>query len=129
MYCKLMRLLFVILMLLVSPPSRAHEMTPSNPELMPAFVAGLLKTEMSIFNKRADVEYYEIGVFDKDWKSISFVTSYRVLKIEYLTHAKFDVYIREQDAKRAVFLCSLSKLRPSTQRTANVSSKICSRFK
>jgi len=126
---KLMRSLFVILMLLVSPPSQAHEMTPSDPKLTPAFVAGLLKTEMSIFNKRADVEYYEIGVFDKDWKAIPFVTSYRLMRIKYLTHAKFDVYIREQDAKRAVYLCSLSKLRLDTQRTANVSSKICSRFK
>ena len=124
-----MRFLFVTLMLLVASPVQAHEKTPAHPKLTPAFVAGLLKTEMSIFNKRPNVEYYEIGVFDKDWKTIPFVTSYRLIKIKYLTHVKFDVYIRKQDAKRAVYLCSLSKLRLATQHTANVSSKICSRFK
>jgi hypothetical protein len=104
-------------------------MTPTYPKLEPSHLDGVVKTTMQLFNKRADVEYYEIGVFDKDFNPIPFVTSYSILKIEYLGQVTFDIYIRRVDQDRAVYICSRSKLRKdNTVRTA-ISSRICSKIK
>ena len=35
---------------------------------------GIYKTSIEMFNSRTDVEWYEISVFDNDWKQIRFVT-------------------------------------------------------
>ena len=122
------RYIFVIL-LLFSTNAFAHEMTPTYPKLEPSHLDGVVKTTMQLFNKRADVEYYEIGVFDKDFNPIPFVTSYSILKIEYLGQVTFDIYIRRVDQDRAVYICSRSKLRKdNTARTA-ISSRICSKIK
>ena len=107
----------------------AHEMTPTYPKLEPASVNGLHKTTMKMFNKRADVEYYEIGVFDKDFKSIPFVSSYTIVKLNYLGHVTFDVYIRSIDKERSTYICSQSKLRTDSKVRTAVSSRICSKFK
>jgi len=109
----------------------AHEMTPTYPKLEPSHLDGVVKTTMEMFNKRQDVEYYEIGVFDKDFNPVPFVTSYNIIKLSYLGHVTFDVYIRKADKDRAVYICSKSKLRKDDNgsvRTA-VSSKICSKIK
>jgi len=107
----------------------AHEMTPTYPKLEPSHLDGVSKTTMQMFNKRADVEYYEIGVFDKDFNPVPFVSSYNILKIEYLGHVTFDVYIRKSDISRAVYVCSRSKLRKDDSARTAVSSRICSKFK
>ncbi len=39
---------------------------------------------MEMFNNRTDVEWYEVGVFDDDWKPIRFVTKNRIFKLEYI---------------------------------------------
>ena len=107
----------------------AHEMTPTYPKLEPASVNGLHKTTMKMFNKRADVEYYEIGVFDKDWNPIPFVTSYTILNVKYLGHVTFDIYIRKQDVSRTEYICSSSKLRKEDSKRTAVNSRICSKVK
>lgn len=84
---------------------------------------------MQMFNKRQDVEYYEIGVFDKDWNAIPFVTSYSVIRIRYLGHVTFDIYIRKADVPRAEYVCSLSKLRKEKNPKTAIASRICSKFK
>ena len=104
----------------------AHEMTPTYPTWKYSYFSGLLVTEVEMFNKRADVEYYEIGVFDEDWNPIPFVSSFKVFKLEYLSRVKFEIYIREQDRARTEYICSKSKLREGENK---ISSKICSRFK
>ena len=83
---------------------------------------------MEMFNKRKDVQWYEISVLDKDFKTIPFVTSYYVLKLKYLAHAKFDVYINSKDIPRAEYICSRSKLMGESTAPI-ISSRICSRFK
>lgn len=115
--------------LLVSSPLFAHEMTPTYPKLSPSHLDNVYKTTMEMFNKRDDVEYYEIGVFDQEWNAIPFVTSYKILKIRYLGHVSFDVYIRKEDVSRATYICSVSKLRKDNSTTTKVTSKICSKFK
>jgi uncharacterized OsmC-like protein len=88
-----------------------------------------VKKTMIIFNKRQDVQHYEIKVFDKDFQSIPFVTSQGIIRLDYLSKTTFDVYIRKADVSRATYICSLSKLqRDSNVRTA-VSSRICSKIK
>ena len=82
-----------------------------------------------MFNKRAEVEYYEIGVFNKDFEPIPFVTSYKVMKIPYLSTVTFDVYIRKQDEKEAVYICSRSKIRKEDKVRTAVSSRICSKIR
>src|SRR5210317_2599508 len=107
-----MKLLIVMFMLLSSVGIlHAHEMTPTYPKLRPSHLDNVYVTTMEMFNKRDDVEYYEIGIFDKDFKSVPFVTSYNVIRLKYLGHVTFDVYIRKDDVSRAEYVCSVSKLR------------------
>jgi hypothetical protein len=42
---------------------------------------------------------------------------------------KVDVYIRDEDKDRAVYVCSLSKLLPTKEAVTIVSSRICSKIK
>jgi len=104
-------------------------MTPTYPKWFVTQIEGVHKTTMSMFNKREDVKYYEIGVFDKEWKPIPFVTDYKILKLDYLSHVKFDVYIGSNNVDKAEYICSLSKLRGSKETKTMIASKICSRFK
>ena len=114
---------------LAASPLFAHEMVPTYPVLEPSHMDGVSKFTMKLFNKRADVEYYEIGVFDKDFNPIPFVSAYRVLNIKYLGHVTFDMYIRDTDRDQAVYVCSKSKLRKDDRVRTVISSKICSKFK
>lgn len=115
--------------MLVSFPVFAHEMTPTYPKLTPSYMDNVYKTTMEMFNKRDDVEYYEIGVFDKDWNPIPFVTSYKIIRLRYLGHVTFDVFIRKADVGRAEYICSKSKLRKDSNTKTAITSRICSRFK
>jgi hypothetical protein len=104
-------------------------MTPTYPKFEPSHLDGVYKTTMQMFNKRQDVEYYEIGVFDEEWNSIAFVSAYQIFKIEYLGHVMFDVYVRKADIPKVEYICSVSKLRKDAVVRTAVSSKICSRIK
>ena len=117
------------LLALFAVSAMAHEMTPTYPKLRPSHLDNVYVTTMEMFNKRNDVEYYDIGVFDKDFKPIPFVSKYNVIKLKYLGHVTFDVYIRKADVSRATYVCSTSKLRKDDKKRTAVSSKICSKFK
>jgi hypothetical protein len=118
-----------LIFLLVSSVGFAHEMTPTYPVLKPSYMDGLLVTTMEIFNKRQDIEYYEIAVFDKDWNPIPFVSSYKVFKLEYQKRISFDIYLREKDKDAAVYVCTRSKALKKNVSNTNVVSTICSKFK
>lgn len=120
--------LFVVTLMGISSV-HAHEMTPTYPELKISHLDGVLKATMQMFNKRNDVDYYEIAVLDSEFKPIPFVTSYRIIKIEYLGHVSFDVYIRKVDEDRAAYVCSRSRLRKDTSVRTAIASTICSKFK
>jgi hypothetical protein len=107
----------------------AHEMTPTYPSWKQSAFSGVVQTTMEMFNKRQDVDYYEVGIFDKDWKPVPFVSSYKIFKLHYLGHVKFDIFIRKEDKERAVYVCSKSKLRKSDEVRTAISSKICSKFR
>ena len=120
-----MRLFFSLLFFSFS--AHAHQMTPTYPTWETSYVSGVLKTKIELFNKRKDVEYFELGVFDADWNPIPFVSAYKVAHVRYLGHLKFDVYIRQTDKDRAEYVCSQSKLRGDGTGTL-LASRICSRF-
>ena len=122
------RTIIAVLTALIAGASHAHEMTPTYPKLTPSHLDGLYKTTMTMFNKREDVEFYEIGVFDKDFQQVTFVTSYSIIKIRYLGKVTFEIYLREIDLDRATYVCSRSKLRKLDNTRTAVSSKICSKF-
>lgn len=115
--------------MLVPLIANAHEMVPTYPKLKPSYMDGLMVTTMEIFNKRKDVEYYEIAVFDKDWKPIPFVSSFTVVQLDYLKRVKFDIYIREKDKDKALYVCSRSKTLQQKVSNTTITSKICSKFK
>jgi hypothetical protein len=120
---------YILIGIMLALPVQAHEMVPTYPRLEQSHMDGLLKTTMKMFNKRADVEYYEVGVFDENLMPVPFVTAYNVFKLEYLGHVTFDIYIRAQDRDRAVYICSRSKIKKDGQTKTAVSSKICSKIK
>jgi hypothetical protein len=104
-------------------------MTPAYPKLESSHVDGVKKASMEMFNRRADVSFYEIGVFTDKWEPVPFVTSYAIVKLDYLKRIKFEVYIRDEDVKSATYICSRSKLRDDASKAPMVSSKICSKIK
>jgi hypothetical protein len=128
------RLIFVFFVLVggfwIISKAEAHEMVPTYPKWEPSYIGdNLVKTTMTMFNKREEIEYYEIGVFDDNWETIPFVSQYQVLKIPYLSTVTFDVYIRKDDKYRARYVCSRSKIRKEDLTRTAVSSRICSKFK
>jgi len=119
----------LVSMILLMLTAHAHEMTPTYPKWKHSHLSGVLKTKMEMFNKREDVEYYEIGVFDKDFNPVPFVSAYSVVKLKYLGHLVFEVYINERSKDKAVYICSKSKLRKGEAVRTAISSRICSKFK
>jgi len=106
----------------------AHEMTPAYPILKPSHVKGVVKAEMSLFNSREEIKYYQIELFDLNWINLPFSTTYRIIKVDYKERKNFSVYIRKSDLYRAVYICTTSKVRRQAGSKTVVSSKICSRI-
>jgi hypothetical protein len=104
-------------------------MTPTYPELRPSYVDGLYSTKMKLFNRRDDVIYYEIDVFDSNWKQIPFASQNKLIKIGYLERTEFELFIRGDDFKRVEYICTTSKLLKSDTGKAAVMSRICSKIK
>lgn len=125
----MLRYVLLMLVWVVSSPVYAHEMVPTYPKLEPSYMEGLYKTSLTVFNKRPEIEYYEIGVFTEEWEPIRFVSSYKVYKVPYLSTVTFDIYIQDINKDRVTYICSVSKLRKSVANRTAISSKICSKVK
>lgn len=121
---KLIALVSLVLVTL-SAPVYAHEMTPTYPKFTQSYMGGVSVTTMSLFNKRKDVSYYKIGVFTDEWKPVAFVSQYAVIPMLYLDTVSFDVYVATHTLSSVEYICSISQLRAG----ATIESKICSRVK
>ena len=110
-------------------PAMAHEMSPTYLEFTPSYINDVLKTTIEIFNRREDVNYYEIEVYDKDRNPIPFVTDAKVVNIKYLEKKSIDVYIKQSDKDKVVYVCTLSRFIKEDKTKTNVSSRICSKVK
>ena len=78
-------------------PALSHEMVPTYPKFNQSYVDGVLFTKLTLFNRRDDVQYYEIGVFDDEWNSLPFASETKIIYVKYLEKASFDVYVRVKD--------------------------------
>lgn len=110
-------------------PVMAHQFTPTYPKFGVSFVDGVLSTRMELFNKRQDVEYYELDVYDADWKPLPFATENKLIGIRYLETKPVNVYIKAQDLSRIVYICTESRMRKQDAKDTVISSKICSKVK
>ena len=106
----------------------SHEMTPAYPELKPSHVSGVMKIELSLFNQREDVKYYQIELFDLDFNSLPFSTTYRIMKVEHKERKNFEVYIRRSDLNKPLYVCTISKITKSRGVKSLISSRICSKI-
>ena len=104
-------------------------MTPTYPKWKMSFIPTAKMTTMQIFNKREDVQWYQIGVFNEDWEPIPFVTRYKIVNVKHLERVRFDVYISNKNIQESKYICSTSKLRGNDNFKPIVESRICSRFK
>ena len=121
-------LLFVVLVL-GGKQVWAHEFTPAYPTLEPSYMDGILVTKMLLFNRRQDVSYYEISVFDGQWNPVPFAAVDKIFEAKYLERKFIDVYIREKDRSRAVYICTKSKMQNDDDKVTLISSRICSKIK
>lgn len=94
-----------------------------------SYVDDVLQVSMELFNKRDDVEHYQIDVFDKEWKPVPFAIQSRLIEVKYLESKKIIVYIRKTDRYRVTYICSSSKIKRKNETTALVVSRICSKIK
>jgi len=106
----------------------AHEMTPAYPILKHTSVSGIVKANMSLFNSREDVEYYQIDLFDLNWINMPFSSKLRIIKVSYKERKDFVVYLRKIDLDEATYICTTSKLSKNTQSRTIIISRICSRI-
>lgn len=107
---------------------QAHEMTPAYPVLEQSFVEGVLQTNVKLFNRRSDINYYEISVYDNQWEPMLFATESNIVRIDYLKKKTIEIYLRSEDAGKAGWICTKSKITKG-EATSVVSSRICSKIK
>ena len=124
-----MKKFLAVVLAMFCGPALAHEMSPTYVEFNSSYVENVLETNIEIFNRREDVNFYEIEVYDKDWKPIVFVTNTKIVNIKYLEKKSIDVYIKESDKDGVVYVCSLSRFIKDNVTKTNVSSRICSKVK
>jgi hypothetical protein len=122
--------LLVFVLFLFGGQVSAHQFTPTYPKFETSFIDGVMQTKMELFNKRQEVSYYELGVFDEDWRPVTFASSdSKILRVEYLETKNIDIYVKTQDVKRVVYICTESRLFRNNTRQSLIASKICSKVK
>ena len=122
-------LLLFIVLALGGKQVWAHEFTPAYPTLEQSYMDGILVTKMLLFNRRQDVFYYELFVFDNEWNPVPFAATDKIVEVKYLERKFIEIYIRERDKNRAVYICSKSKIQSDDNRITIISSRICSKIK
>jgi|SRR6056300_484812 len=124
-----MKKIITAALFLFASNAAAHEFTPTYPEFSNSFVDGVLVTYMELFNRRTDVEYYELSVFDEEWNPLPFATPDKLLKINYLERRRIELFIRETDKDKVTYICSMSKLLSEDVISSGINSRICSKVK
>lgn len=120
-------LLTAVVAALMATTAYAHEWTPTYPKFEPSFMDSIVVTTMELFNKRSDVEYYEITVHDEEWNPIPFATTSKLVQVPYLSKESVDIYIREADCERIEYICTTSKQLELNAPGSGVDSRICSK--
>ncbi len=125
-----MKYVVLLILLIASNKVYSHEFTPTYPKLIPSYISGVYVAKMKLLNKRREIEYYGLSVFDDNWTPVDFASNDNILKLPYLKSKDIEIYIRKKDKDRARFICSTSKIvQIPGQEPSIISSKICSRIK
>lgn len=127
-----MRVYYIFLIVLLSMFGEhvmAHQFVPTYPRFDQSFVEGVMYTKMELFNKRREVEYYELGVFTNDWEPVTFASEDKIIRIRYLETKKINVYVKVEDLNKVTYICTESRLRKEDVKDTVISSKICSKVK
>ena len=122
------RYVFIILAFIGGCAS-AHQFLPTYPRFEYSFIEGVMYTKMELFNRRQEIQYYELSVYDDDWNPVTFASENKLIRINYLETKKINVYIKKEDLKKAVYICTESRIRPQEVQATTISSKICSKVK
>jgi hypothetical protein len=121
----------ILLMMVLGAVKRAHshDLTPTYAEMKQAHSSNIYAVELSTWNNRDDIEYYEIEVWDEEWKPIPFATIDKIFRVAYQTRKNLKVFIRKKDKDRVVYICTLSKMRKYKVTRTVVASRVCSKIK
>jgi len=123
-----MKTLFTaVVAVLMATTAYAHEWTPTYPKFEPSFIEDVVVTTMTLFNKRSDVEYYEITAHDEEWNSVPFATTSKLIHAPYLSKQSIEIYIREADCDRIEYICTTSKQLLLDAPSSGIDSRICSK--
>lgn len=124
------RTLLLVLFFAVGGHANAHQLTPTYPKFELSFVQGVQQAKMELFNKRREVWFYEIDVYDSTWNKLPFASSEgKIVRIEYLETKFIDVYVKSQDVSKVVYICTESRLLKQDAQGTSVSSRVCSKIK
>lgn len=123
----MIRLFTAVAVFIFAATAQAHEWTPTYPKFEPSFLDGIVVTTMSLFNKREEIEYYEITVFDEEWQPVPFASTSKLVQVSYLETKSIDIYIREVDCDRIEYICTESKIFIDDTSQTGVTSRICSK--
>ena len=124
------QIMLLLVTLLSGQASLAHDFTPTYPKLETAYTDGVVKARMKLFNKREDIRFYRVGVYDSDWNKIPFiVTGGSVISVEYLDTKRFDVYIQKSNRDRVTYICTKSLTLQDGSTKSILNSRICSKVK
>lgn len=115
--------------MIISVPVMAHQFTPTYPKFEQSYIPGIQITNMTLFNKRKDVNYYKVDVYDKSWEPVRFAAIDTIIKIDYLETKSFDVYASNKDVVDITYICTRSMISKEVKDNTVVSSRICSKVK
>jgi len=119
----------ILLLSLLGGYASAHQFTPTYPKLLNTYVEGVKVINMNIFNSREEISWYSINVYDKDWNSIAFASSSKLINLEHLERKNIEIFIQDKDKDRVTYICSKSKILASVKEPALIMSRICSKIK
>ena len=115
---------------LFATSATAHEWTPTYPVPRASFIDGVYVVTMTLINKREDVGFYEVEVYDEDWTPVEFtVTGGDIISISHLSRKTIDIYFSERDIDNIEYVCTVSKSLRIDVESSSVRSRICSRIK
>jgi len=124
-----MRFFIILILVLSCGYASAHQWTPTYPKLKPSHVPGVYTTKMELFNGRKNVRYYSVGVFDKEWKAVKYVSLPSLIRVGHLDKREVEIYIHKRDKSKAYYVCSKSKILNTVKDQSIVASRICSKIK
>lgn len=117
------------LLLVLSGPVAAHSWTPTYPKPIQSWAEGIYQFDMTLWNSRADVNYFTFDVFDAEFMHIPWAAYERTTHVAYLERKVINIYIKAEDLDRVVYVCSRTQIVKRNDTASLVSSRICSKVK